>query len=124
MKVLVCGGRDFWDYAYARFALDTVRRSLGPFTEIMHGKQRGADRLADRYARSHGIPVHSFPANWQQYGPTVGPSRNKQMLDDGQPDLVVALPGGKDTVDMVKQARAKGVRVLDDFMYMPGMMRS
>jgi hypothetical protein len=35
------------------------------------------------------------------------------MLEEGKPDLVVAFPGGTGTANMVKQARAAGVEVLE-----------
>lgn len=34
------------------------------------------------------------------------------MLTDGQPDLVVAFPGGRGTADMVRRARAAGVETV------------
>ncbi|MEM9912925.1 MAG: hypothetical protein AAF922_19365 [Pseudomonadota bacterium] len=46
-------------------------------------------------------------------GRAAGPIRNKEMLDEGCPDLVVAFPGGRGTANMVKQAQAAGVEVLD-----------
>ncbi|KWT72357.1 hypothetical protein APY04_0151 [Hyphomicrobium sulfonivorans] len=33
------------------------------------------------------------------------------MLDAGRPDLVVAFVGGRGTADMVRRARAAGVKV-------------
>jgi hypothetical protein len=35
------------------------------------------------------------------------------MLAEGEPDLVVAFPGGRGIANMVKQARAAGVEVLE-----------
>jgi hypothetical protein len=35
------------------------------------------------------------------------------MLEEGKPDLVVAFPGGRGTANMVKQARAAAVKVLE-----------
>lgn len=37
--------------------------------------------------------------------------RNRRMLDEGRPDLVVAFPGGPGTRNMVKLARAHGILV-------------
>jgi hypothetical protein len=34
------------------------------------------------------------------------------MLDMEKPDLVVAFPGGRGTADMVRRAKAAGVRVV------------
>jgi len=59
------------------------------------------------------IPVIPFPPEWKRYGPKAGPIRNKQMLDEGRPDLVVAFPGGNGTNDMVKKAKAAGIEVIE-----------
>jgi UDP-N-acetylmuramoylalanine-D-glutamate ligase len=39
--------------------------------------------------------------------------RNKWMLTDGKPDLVIAFPGGRGTASMVNLARAAGVPVTE-----------
>jgi predicted Rossmann-fold nucleotide-binding protein len=39
--------------------------------------------------------------------------RNRQMLTEGRPDLVVAFPGGKGTANMVALARKAGVEIVE-----------
>ena len=109
MKVLVCGGRDFND-------LDLLCEELTDLWDdgveaIIHGGARGADSLAGEYARLFGIEEIVFPADWKQHGRSAGPIRNRQMLNEGKPDLVVAFPGGRGTANMIEQARAAGVEV-------------
>jgi hypothetical protein len=111
MRVLVCGGRDYADYVNVVKMLSALETMRGPFTTIIHGCARGADTLADRYARANDIVVAKFPADWERYGSAAGPIRNRQMLDEGKPDLVVAFPGGRGTANMVQQARRVGVEV-------------
>ena len=86
-KVLVCGGRDYNDRETVRRTLDRIKPA-----EIIHGAARGADTLAGEYARDRDIPCRSFPADWQKNGRSAGFIRNRQMLDEGKPDLVVAFP--------------------------------
>jgi hypothetical protein len=95
--------------------LNVVLRSLWLSCDdvIIHGAAPGADTLAGQWAADKGIPVEAFPADWEKHGRAAGPIRNKQMLDDGKPDLVVAFPGGWGTANMCKQAREAGVRVLE-----------
>ena len=38
--------------------------------------------------------------------------RNHFMLLDSRPDVVIALPGGEDTEELVAQARAAGLQTL------------
>ena len=52
-------------------------------------------------------------ADWKKYGKSAGCRRNALMLRDGCPDFVVAFPGGRGTADMVKKAKAAGVRVIE-----------
>ena len=111
MRVLVCGGRDFCDGSKFVSAMRSLR--LKPEDTIIHGDAPGADWMANSWAREYDIGVRAFPADWKRHGKAAGPMRNKQMLDEGMPDLVVAFPGGRGTADMVRQARAAGVRVIE-----------
>jgi len=103
MRVLVCGGRDFEDQDLLDRTLDRINEERGIST-IIHGLARGADRMGGEYARVHAIPVLEFPADWGKYGRKAGYVRNARMLKEGQPELVVAFPGGKGTMNMVNQA--------------------
>lgn len=73
----------------------------------------GADGLADRAARVLGCDIDVYPADWPRYGKAAGPMRNQQMVDEGKPDVVLAFPGGRGTADMVRRAKAAGVRVVE-----------
>ena len=109
MKVIVCGGRDFDDVALLRDSMESLllpKKSL-----VIIGGCRGADKLAAEWARDRGYHEVVVPANWERYGNFAGPVRNAAMLKL-EPDLVVAFPGGKGTANMVKQARAAGVKTL------------
>lgn len=112
MRVLVCGGRNYDDYESLATFLSALQVTRAPFSVIIHGDARGADTLADTYARRHNIPVLAFPADWKQHGRSAGPRRNKQMLIEGKPDLVVAFPGTAGTANMIAQARAAEVEVV------------
>jgi hypothetical protein len=112
VKVLVCGGRDYCDYEHVYFALHQLHADKG-ITAIIEGDAPGADYAAHRWAVANGIALESFLAEWGTYGKAAGPRRNQQMLDEGKPDIVVAFPGGRGTADMVRRAKAAGVRVLE-----------
>ena len=110
-RVLVCGGRDFGDRAFVFRTLDAHHASE-PFHVLIQGAARGADTYARNWAETHNIRCLSFPADWKRNGKAAGPIRNRQMLDVGQPDLVIAFPGGRGTADMVTQAMKNNVRVV------------
>ena len=113
MLVLICGDRNWTDAS--AIEREMIRHGLDPQRDtIMHGAARGADSLAGQYAKAHGFPVKVFPAQWDTYGRSAGPIRNKQMLDEN-PDLVLAfhpnIAKSKGTGHMVRIARAKGTPV-------------
>ena len=107
LRVLVCGGRDYDDSQHVWETLAQIN-----IAAIAHGGAPGADKHADYFCSQHGLPVYAYYADWKRYGKLAGPIRNKQMLDDFGPDLVVAFPGGRGTAHMVGIARAAGVEVL------------
>jgi hypothetical protein len=111
-RVLVCGGRNYSDSIQLSTVLCQIDAERA-FTALIHGGASGADRIASIWARDGGIPVESYPAEWGKFGYAAGPKRNRQMLQEGKPDLVIAFPGGKGTANMVAQARAAGVKVIE-----------
>lgn len=114
MRVLVCGGRDFWNYAAVYHALHLLHAKR-PITLIIEGDAQGADRLAREWAIANGIPFETEKAEWKKYGKAAGPIRNGVMLEKWKPDGVVAFPGDTGTADMCKQARAAGLKVWEPF---------
>jgi hypothetical protein len=76
-----------------------------PFECVIEGGALGADRLAREWAEGMAIRVETFDADWMAHGPAAGPMRNRRMLEEGRPDMLVAFPGGAGTADMVRQAR-------------------
>jgi hypothetical protein len=117
-RILVCGGREYNDRERVRNILDAVLegiRSAGKDAVIIHGNARGADLLADQYAREKSLKVLSFPADWGTHGKKAGFIRNKQMLDEGKPDAVIAFPGGNGTRMMVGLAKRYGIPVKEYF---------
>jgi hypothetical protein len=112
MRVLVCGGREFTDRAFLETTLDRLHRQCG-FTALIEGDALGADRLAGAWAEARGLDHLVFKADWDGLGAKAGPRRNRQMLEQGLPDLVVAFPGRSGTAHMIRIARAAGVAVID-----------
>ncbi len=113
MRVLVCGGRDCHDEAYVEKTLDRLLAARGPFERIIHGYARGVDRMAGKWARDHGVLEWDFLPRWHRVDAHDGLSRNQRMIVAGAPDLVVAFPGGIGTGDMIEQAKAADIEVIE-----------
>lgn len=110
LRVLVCGGRDYFDRDAAWAALDMIDHLRG-IACIIHGGANGADYIAGRWAETRKVSCEEYPADWTKDGRAAGPIRNQRMLKLGCPDLVVAFKGGRGTADMVKRATAAGIPV-------------
>lgn len=111
MKVLVCGGRDYTNTQKLYSILDEIHRET-PVDLIIEGDARGADRMAGYWAKKNKVDLKLFPADWEKHGKGAGHIRNRQMLEEGQPDLIVAFPGGQGTANMKSLAKYLGYTVL------------
>jgi predicted Rossmann-fold nucleotide-binding protein len=111
MTILVCGGRDYTDYAEVCKVLDQLHQK--GITSIVHGAAPGADSLAGRWAWDRKVICSPYPADWKRHGRAAGPIRNRQMLEESKPDFVVAFPGGLGTANMVSISKAAGITVLE-----------
>ena len=111
MKILVCGGRTYKNYAKVCEILNIIN-VLCPIETIVHGGAKGADSLASKYAKDHNLLEKEYVANWGLYGRSAGFIRNIQMLEEEHPDIVLAFPGGKGTEHTCLTAEGKGIRVI------------
>lgn len=110
LKVIVAGSRYFNDYRLVKSALDYYL-SNHTDVEIVSGCAQGADRLGERYATEHEMPVKRFPADWEAHGKAAGPIRNKQMAEYA--DALVLFwdgtsPGSK---NMLGNAKRMGLKI-------------
>lgn len=78
MRTIVAGSRDITDYAEVSQA---IRASGLGITLVVSGGAPGVDRLGERWAFEHEIPIERFPADWNAYGRAAGAIRNEQMAE-------------------------------------------
>ena len=114
-RVLVTGSRRWSNVEALETALVEVWHDvtqLGGRMVVVHGHARGADRLADAWARRSHIDVERHPADWDTHGLAAGPIRNQAMVDAGA-HLCLAFPHGASTGtrDAMRRARAAGIPV-------------
>ena len=80
-RVVIAGCRDYDDYEEAKeyidFCLSNIRKENHII--IVSGGASGADAMGERYADENGFAVERYPADWDQYGKSAGPIRNRQM---------------------------------------------
>lgn len=138
MRVLVTGSRTIGDRQFrgiihalltGLFSESTVGHLTTELSEfvIMEGGGTGADDAADWWAESSPMHSHNespddprfehlrFPVDWR-LGKRAGPMRNRQMLKEGRPEMVLAfvdkpLGESRGTESMVDMALDAGVPV-------------
>lgn len=125
MRLLVCGGRDFCDVPRLWALLDGINarriaehgdgiRCLidgGQVKILSDGRKVGADHWAHQWALATGTDTERHFADWDAFGKSAGPRRNRSMFDDGKPTHGLAMPGGTGTADMIAVMRAGGIPV-------------
>ena len=113
VRIAVCGGRTYGSTKGTRkhFAQVMQRvREAHPRMVVVHGGAKGADELAERWASHYGVPSDPFPADWDRFGKSAGPQRNRRMARSQLLELVT-FPGGAGTRDMTQQCLQHDVPV-------------
>lgn len=80
-KLIVAGGRDYWDYEHMHAVLFALAEEAGHDTaiSIVSGMARGADRVAYEIAKAENVQCYEFPADWEKHKRAAGYRRNEQM---------------------------------------------
>ena len=78
-KVIVAGGRDFFNYELVKQKLD-ILLSKKENVVILSAMETGADSLGVRYAREHKLLISWFPATPVKHGSRTGSSGMKKCL--------------------------------------------
>lgn len=110
MRIIVCGGRRYFNREAVFAALHYLAEKQGWLT-VIEGGATGADRLAREWAQLHYHGLVTIEAEWDLYGKAAGPLRNEKMIVSGKPHGVVAFPGGVGTADMKERAARHGLQV-------------
>lgn len=110
--LIITGSRNLTDKDLLFTTLDAAHAAHN-FTLLVEGGANGADALACQWARSRGIPVKTYPADWNLYGRKAGPMRNIAMLEAHKDARVYAFPMGesKGTRHCIAAAQKRGMHV-------------
>jgi hypothetical protein len=126
VKVIVAGSRSWTDEASIHRSLEGTH-ALFSFTEVVSGGCKGPDTFGENWARSKGIPVKVFPADWAKHGRAAGPIRNGEMADYADALIVFWDGYSRGTMNMLEHARKQGlaftIHRTDGTMYGNGWAR-
>jgi len=108
--IAIVGSRSFNDRELAFHVLDKYVGNRGH--SIVTGGARGADALAEEWARNRGIPVQVLPAEWEKYGRSAGSRRNTEIVRLCQG--MIAFWDGKSpgTRDSIRKAQGQGKKIV------------
>lgn len=101
MNVVIAGGRDFTNTS---LVFNKLKNLLNTNDVIISGHASGADKIGEVYARTYNMQVRLFPAEWDKYGKSAGPIRNRKMAEVA--DLVIVFWDleSRGTKSMIKEA--------------------
>lgn len=102
MKVAVVGSRGFDDYEKLKQTLDQIPSIM----RIISGGAKGADSLAEQWAKEKGIETVVYKPDWGKYGRGAGVVRNRLIIEDC--DYCIAFwdgvsKGTKSSIDHCKK---------------------
>jgi hypothetical protein len=114
--VVVTGSRDATtdrDWHVIFNVLDRAHRDK-PITLIVQGGARGADAVAAEWAKHNDVRVMEYVADWKTQGRSAGPIRNRLMIREQKPDVVIGfsnkpLEQSKGTKSCLQIAGEQGV---------------
>lgn len=99
MNVGIVGSRGFNNYD--EFCNYMSRIPIDP-KAIISGGAKGADTLAEQYAKENDLDLIVFKPDWEKYGKSAGFKRNRTIVNHS--DLIIAFwdiksSGTKNTID-------------------------
>ena len=85
---------------------------VNEISSVISGTAYGADRAGEKWAEQRNIEVIKFPAEWDKYGLSAGPRRNREMAENA--DALVAIWDGlsSGTLSMIHAAKKGKLRMM------------
>jgi len=128
MKLIIAGGRDFFNYKLLeaetkKFILENINpEETPPKIQIISGKANGADSLGEWFAKDWGFELIEMPAKWDdiddprakvrhkrnggKYNAAAGPIRNEEMAKIASHAILFwdkKSPGTKSMIELSKK---------------------
>ena len=105
MRLAIVGSRNFGDQDVFDIQIANVIDLWGYHDEVVSGGSRGADSLGENWARIRNIPVMIYKPEWDKYGKSAGPIRNKYIIERSTHVLAFPSHAGKGTQHSITLAQ-------------------
>lgn len=106
-RIVIAGCRNYNNYEEAKEYIDKCILNIKKDNTLVFvsGNCQGADMLGERYAKENSFQLEKYPAEWDKYGKSAGPKRNKKMASIG--DYIICFWDGKSrgTKSMIEYAQ-------------------
>lgn len=109
MRIGIIGYRNYTNYdEFIKLLSDVFSEFTENIDLIISGGARGTDKMAEKYAAEHKIPIKIFLPQWSLYGKSAGPIRNKLIVENS--DIIIAFyhKNSKGTLHTVELAKKMG----------------
>lgn len=101
MKVIIAGSRNVKDYVLVQKTIEDSGWK-DKITEVVSGCATGVDDLGERWARLNSIPIKEMPADWNTYGRSAGPQRNRAMAEYADGAIIIWDGQSRGTRNMIE----------------------
>jgi hypothetical protein len=113
MKVIIAGGRDFKN---AELFVDCLEKTKFEIQEVVSGGADGADKYGEWFADEIGLKLKQFPADWDKYGKSAGPKRNRKMAKYADALIVFFDGKSRGTKNMIQEMKKLG-KPIEEWRY-------
>ena len=108
----IVGSRNFnkWDLLISE--MNKITDTHGQPNTIISGGAKGADSMAEKWAKANGCEMIVHPALWNKYGKRAAYLRNKDIVRDS--DMLLAFPSksGRGTQMTINLSQDKGIPII------------
>lgn len=116
IKLGIVGSRNYVDYPsfkkHIDCALEIWNIPLKEIDYIVSGGARGADHLAELFAKEYNIATIVFKADWNTLGKKAGILRNTDIVNESTHMIAFPTKESIGTWDSVRKAQKKGIPLI------------
>lgn len=110
MKLAVIGSRDFNDQKLLEKTLDKLNETW-QISVVVSGGARGADSLAETWAKKNKIETLIFKPDWDTFGKSAGYRRNLDIITNSDKVLAFQVNKSRGTQHSIDIAKKQGKEV-------------